>query len=300
MTQRVTVIGVPTDFGANRRGVDMGPSAIRYAGLLESLMELGIGCHDLGDVSVPAVGEIDRSTLDLSPARRVCDRLKTQVSAALERGETPLILGGDHSIAAGSVAGSAQVGRVGLLWLDAHADCNTPETSPSGNAHGMPLAALLGLGSFHGRDWGCTDVVEPKKTALVGLRDVDHHEGEEIAASDITTFTMSDIDRDGIAAVCRQALDVVTTDVDVLHVSLDLDLLDPLEAPGVGTPVRGGVSYREAHLSMELVASALEGVDVPLVLDLVEVNPVRDEVNETAVLAVELAASALGKRILPK
>jgi arginase len=304
MTRRVHVIGAPTDFGANRRGVDMGPSAIRYAGLADQLQTAGTPCRDGGDLPVPHMEERPPDAEEppagtarfLRETREVCSALADRVADCIEEGETPLALGGDHSIAIGSLAGSARDASVGLLWFDAHGDFNTPTTSPSGNVHGMPLAATLGVGDFSDAayDWTRAAGLDPAHVALVGLRSIDDDERDAIHDSDVTAYTMSDIDRRGIADVVADALDVATDGTDGIHVSLDLDWLDPTVAPGVGTPVRGGVTYREAHLAMEAVArsGALRS------MELVEVNPVLDEHNETAALAVELAASAFGKRIL--
>ncbi|TQQ79288.1 arginase [Halonotius terrestris] len=302
MEQSVRIIGAPTDYGANRRGVDMGPSAIRYAGLAEQLEAADVIPLDVGDIDAPRAEVCDPDTTPpasgnakfLNETEAVCRRLADEVAATLTEGHLPLVLGGDHSVAIGSVRGSARDADIGTVWFDAHSDLNTPATSPSGNVHGMPLAALLGIGAFDAVEWANAPSLREENLALVGLRSVDEPEKELIANSEISVFTMSEIDQRGITAVTDDALAAATDGVDALHVSLDLDWLDPGEAPGVGTPVRGGVSYREAHAAMERVA------DCGLLrsLDLVEVNPVLDESNETAALATELAASALGKRIL--
>jgi arginase len=304
MTRTVSLVGAPTDYGANRRGVDMGPSAIRYADLASTLEAAGIDCRDDGDLSVPRMEERDPDA-EAPPAgtarflretRTVCSALADRVAGAVAEGVMPLVLGGDHSVAIGSLAGSAREAAVGAVWFDAHGDFNTPTTTPSGNVHGMPLAAALGVGAFadEAYEWARATGLDASNVALVGLRSLDDDEREAIGDTDVTAFTMSDIDRRGIAAVVSDALDVATDGTDGIHVSLDLDWLDPTVAPGVGTPVRGGVTYREAHLAMEAVAQtgALRSMEA------VEVNPVLDEQNETAALAVELAASALGKRIL--
>jgi arginase len=298
----VRIIGAPTDYGANRRGVDMGPSAIRYAGLADQLAGAGVETVDAGDLAVPRAEERDpdaeaprdgdakflRETAD------VCRRLADEVGGTLADGDVPLALGGDHSIAIGSLVGSARDAEIGAVWFDAHADLNTPSTTPSGNVHGMPLAAVLGVGEFADVEWANASGLRDENVAIVGLRSVDETERPALAASDVTTFTMSDIDERGIAGVADDALDVATDGTDGVHVSLDLDWLDPREAPGVGTPVRGGVTYREAHSALERVAAR----DCLRSLDLVEVNPTLDERNETASLAAELASSALGRRIL--
>jgi arginase len=302
MKEPVRIVGAPVDYGANRRGVDMGPSAIRYAGLADELTKIGREVVDDGDVRAPRPEERDPevetlaagSTLFLRETREVATRLADRVDRTLAEGALPLVLGGDHSVAIGSVVGSAREADIGAVWFDAHGDFNTPETSPSGNVHGMPLAALLGVGAFADVEWANAAGLDASNVALVGLRDVDEAERAAIADSDVTAFTMSDIDARGISAVVADALDVATSGTDDIHVSLDLDWLDPREAPGVGTPVRGGVTYREAHAALEAVADSGSLRS----LELVEVNPILDEHNETASLATELAASALGKRIL--
>jgi len=299
----VRIIGAPTDYGANRRGVDMGPSAIRYAGLAEQLAGAGVeAVIDAGDLAVPRAEERDpdaeaprdgdakflRETAD------VCRRLADEVSGTLAAGDVPLVLGGDHSIAIGSLVGSARDAEVGAVWFDAHADLNTPATTPSGNVHGMPLAAALGLGEFADSDWATAPGLDPENVALVGLRSVDDAEVEVIRDHGFAAYTMSDIDERGITDVAEEAMSEASAGVDGVHVSLDLDWLDPNEAPGVGTPVRGGVTYREAHSAMEVVAES----DAVRSMELVEVNPTLDQHNETAELATELAASAFGKRVL--
>ncbi|MDL5360418.1 arginase [Halalkalicoccus sp. NIPERK01] len=301
MRERVRVIGAPLDYGADRRGVDMGPSAIRYAGLADELAASGRTSIDRGDLEVPRAEERDPdaetppsgSAKFVKEVRDVCERLADEVADGLANGEFPLVLGGDHSIAIGSMQGSSRNAEVGVLWFDAHGDFNTPETSPSGNVHGMPLAAALGHGSFADTDWANASI-DPENVALVGLRSIDEKERVAIRESPVTAYTMSDIDERGITAVTEAAIEVASGAADGIHVSLDLDWLDPKEAPGVGTPVRGGVTYREAHTALEIVANsgALRSLEV------VEVNPILDSENETASLAVELAASALGKRIL--
>jgi arginase len=302
MTSSVRVIGVPTDYGQDRRGVDMGPSAIRYAGLGDGLAAAGARCVDTGDLRAPRPEAID-PTEDVAPparakflaqVRSVSTGLGDSVSDALAEGAAPLVLGGDHSVSIGSLAGTSRDADVGVVWFDAHGDINTPETSPSGNVHGMPLAAALGLGDFAGREWCRAPGLAPSNVALVGLRDLDAGEKETIRESPVSAFTMTDIDERGIADVVEDALAAASDGTAGVHVSLDLDWLDPTVAPGVGTPVRGGVSYREAHTAMEAVAEA----GVLRSMDAVEVNPILDTHNETAELAVELIASAFGKRIL--
>ena len=293
---QVAVIGAGLDLGAGRRGVDMGPSAIRYAGLERRLRELGVGYLDLGDVStaVPeATGVGDERRRYLDEIKATCERVAELVSESLRGGHVPVVLGGDHSVALGTVGGVARVsGPGGLLWIDAHGDLNRPETSPSGNVHGMVLAALLGLAGpgFESESW---PLPAAARVALVGVRSLDDGERELLGKLDARVFTMSDVDRLGMEPVIREALAHVR-DGGSVHVSLDMDVLDPEVAPGVGTPVRGGFSYREAHLALELVAeSGLLGS-----LDVVEVNPIFDRENATGELAVDLIASALGARIL--
>jgi len=302
MSRTVRVIGAPTDYGANRRGVDMGPSAIRYAGLHDQLQAAGATCADAGDVLAPRMEErengSDVNARHIDAVRDVNGRLADEVAASLTNGQFPLVLGGDHSVAIGSMAGSARDASIGVVWFDAHGDFNTPSTSPSGNVHGMPLAAALGLDEFADLEWANAAGLDAENVALVGLRDVDVSERKAIRESDVTAFTMSDIDERGLTSVVEDALDVAAKGVEGVHVSLDLDWLDPHEAPGVGTPVRGGVTYREAHAAMELLADRDERYDILRSMELVEVNPILDERNQTAEMAAELAASALGKRIL--
>ena len=294
----VAVIGAGLDLGAGRRGVDMGPSAIRYAGLDERIAELGRGCVDLGDVHT-AVAEAtsvgDERVRYLREIKAVCARIAELVFGAVEDGYVPLVLGGDHSVALGTLGGLAHArGRGGALWLDAHGDLNRPETSPTGNVHGMPLAAALGLaGPDFESDAYPLPAVDSRRVALVGTRSLDPGERELLAGLEARVLTMSEVDRIGVEAAMRQALDHLAGAAFV-HVSLDMDVVDPEVAPGVGTPVRGGLSYREAHLAMELVAESGLGGS----LEVVEVNPILDRENQTAKLAVELVASALGARIL--
>ena len=297
--KRVALIGAPLDLGAGRRGVDMGPSAIRYAELAEHLAEtLGIVTDDLGNVEAPVpestvMGD-DRARF-LPQILELCDRVSKLVARARRGGETPLVLGGDHSVALGSLVGMASVhGAGGVIWVDAHGDLNTPESSPSGNVHGMVLAAALGLGgpAFSYDDW-TLPAVQPGRLALLGVRSLDKGERELLKRLDACVFTMSEIDRIGIEHCMREALGHARGAA-FLHVSLDMDVVDPEQAPGVGTPVRGGLSYREAHLAMEIVAES----GLADSFDVVEVNPVLDRENATGKLAVELVASALGARIL--
>src|SRR6266540_3744241 len=295
----IAIIGAPVDLGAGRRGVDMGPSAIRYAGLKERLEALGHQVHDLGNIVVPIAEQIElpapgEKLRYLEPLVEINRALARQVSAAVAKGAFPLVLGGDHSLAIGSVNGLARGRRIGMIWVDAHADFNTTETTPSGNIHGMSVAALTGRGHP-----ALTALLEPgpvlrdANIAMVGIRDLDSAEREVLRTTGIQVFTMHDIDRRGLASVMEEALMRVSMGTAGFHVSLDMDALDPSEAPGVGTPVLGGISYREAHLAMELVAQSGKQVG----MDLVEVNPILDQRNATAELAVEFALSALGKRI---
>ncbi|WP_226012936.1 arginase [Halomicrobium salinisoli] len=302
MDRPVRVIGVPMDLGADRRGVDMGPSAIRYAGLAEQLEDAGIECVDWGDLEVPSpeqrdpdASPVDGRAKYLDEVAAVCRRVTDAVVQTREHDQVPLVLGGDHSIGIGTAAGAADGDDLGIVWFDAHGDFNTPATTPSGNVHGMSLAAILGRGHFEGLDWAHTPSVDPENVALVGLRNLDPGEREAIRESEVAAYTMSDVDERGVTAVVDEALERATDGTDGLHVSLDLDWLDPTEAPGVGTPVRGGVAYREAHVAMEHVARHADDLRS---LELVEVNPILDRHNETAELACELAASAFGKRIL--
>ena len=301
MSQNVRVVGVPMDLGADRRGVDMGPSAIRYAGLAAAVESTGRECADAGDLDVPRPETReskprpdDGRAKYLDETREVCTALTETVAGTLADGRFPLVLGGDHSIAIGTVGGAARDADVGVVWFDAHGDFNTPSTSPSGNVHGMSLAALLGVGEFAGDEWAATGV-DPENVALVGVRDLDSEERVALRESPVTVYTMSDVDDRGLPDVAEDALEIANRGTDGVHVSLDMDFLDPNEAPGVGTPVRGGVTYREAHAAMERVADLGEDLRT---LEVVEVNPILDSHNGTAELAVELVASALGKRIL--
>jgi arginase len=292
----VAIIGAGLDLGQGRRGVDMGPSAIRYAGLDVRLRELGREVADWGDVRAPAPETTDEGSPDcryLTPIKDACERVAVLVEDAVNQGHVPLVLGGDHSIAMGTLGGMAKARGAGAaLWIDAHGDLNRPATSPTGNVHGMPLAAAFGsAGAGFASD--VYPVPSVTRAALVGIRSLDPGERDLISELDVRVFTMSEIDRHGVERVLAEALEFLTG-APFVHVSLDLDAVDPMFAPGVGTPVRGGLTYREAHLALELVSAA----GVLDSLDVVEVNPILDRQNETAKLAVELVASALGKRIL--
>ena len=297
--RRVALIGAPLDLGAGRRGVDMGPSAIRYAELEQHLRtSLGVDTVDLGNVEAPVPESTesgDETARFLPQILALCDRVAELVRAACADDRTPVVLGGDHSVALGTLVGMAAVhGPGGVVWLDAHGDLNTPESSPSGNVHGMVLAAALGLGgSVFERDGWTLPAVEPGRLSLVGVRSLDQGERELLKRLEAKVFTMADVDRVGIERCMREAI-AHASGAAFLHVSLDLDVVDPDTAPGVGTPVRGGLSYREAHLAMEVVAEAALADS----FDVVEVNPVLDRENLTAELAVELIASGLGSRIL--
>ena len=294
----IAVLGAALDLGQGRRGVDMGPSAMRYAGLVGRLAGLGLGVHDLGTVAedpIEALEEGDARAKYLLPILAVCGEIADQVEARCRAGELPLVLGGDHSLALGVFGGLARVhGPVGTIWFDAHADCNTPATTPSGNVHGMGLSGALGWGGerFSDGRWPAPSVDEAR-TVLIGIRSLDPDERARLRRSQVKAYTITEIDRLGMEAVIRGALEHVRGAAHV-HVSLDMDVMDPFWAPGVGTPVRGGISYREAHLAMELLA----GADAFGSLEVVEVNPSLDRENMTGELAVELICSALGQHIL--
>jgi arginase len=295
----VALIGVPIDLGAGRRGVDMGPSAMRYTGLSERLRALGYAVRDLGNLTAPMVETSSRPADDerlryLEPIADLCAQLADRVAEAVAEDCVPLILGGDHSLSIGSISGSARQRRLGVLWIDAHADYNTAETTPSGNIHGMSLAALTGNGHplLTGLA-GSIPAVRPEHCAIIGVRDIDPLEREALRRSGIHVYAMHELDRRGLAAVLDEAMSLVSNRTDGFHVSFDMDVMDPGEAPGVGTPVFGGMTYREAHLAMEMLADSGRVRSI----DLVEVNPILDSRNATAELAVELALSALGKRV---
>lgn len=301
--KKVAIIGVPMDLGAGRRGVDMGPSALRLAGLNERIAALGFDVLDTGNVkvdqpeSVPSGHERARYLPQIST---VCQKLAGTVEDALEDERMPLVLGGDHSIAIGTLSGLASFHRrrgakVGLIWIDAHADMNTPDSSPSGNVHGMPLACCIGNGPVELTGiGGFTPKVHPANVALVGIRDVDRLERPQVQSAGVAAFTMRSIDEEGFRAVMEKAISIASNDTAGFHVSFDMDSVDPDEAPGVGTPVRGGLTYREAHLAMEIIGDSGK----MLSMEVVEVNPVLDQANRTAILGVELIGSALGKGIL--
>jgi arginase len=301
--KKIRVIGVPLDLGQSRRGVDMGPSAVRVAGLEARLEAIGHVVEDAGNIAVAIPEqkkEGEANAKYLKEITATCTKSADLVLKTLEAGKVPVVLGGDHSVAAGTVAGVAefyrrQNQRIGLLWIDAHTDINTPETSPSGNVHGMPLAALMGLGPEElGKIYDFSPKVRPENCVLVGIRDVDAHEKENIRRAGVEVFTMRDIDERGMRTVMEEALRMAGRGTAGYHVSLDMDWIDPEDAPGVGTPVWGGATYREAHLAMEIISDHGRMTS----FEIVEVNPVIDEHNQTADLAVELTLSAFGKKIL--
>ena len=301
--KKIRVIGVPLDLGQSRRGVDMGPSAVRVAGLEARLEALGHVVEDGGNVSV-AIAEQKKEghphAKYLKEITATCVKHAELMIKTLESGKVPIVLGGDHSVAAGTVAGVAEFYRrqnqkIGLIWIDAHSDINTPESSPSGNVHGMPLAAIMGLGPPElANILNFSPKVSPENCVLVGVRDIDAVEKENVRQAGIEVFTMRDIDERGMRTVMEEALRMAGRGTAGYHISLDMDWVDPEDAPGVGTPVRGGATYREAHLAMEITADHGR----MLSFEIVEVNPVIDEHNRTAELAVELTLSAFGKKIL--
>ncbi|WP_053961126.1 arginase [Sulfobacillus thermosulfidooxidans] len=294
----VRIIGVPLDYGADRRGVDMGPSAIRYAGLHEKLRQVGHKVIDIGNLPVPVPESRTKNDTHLKYADeivKVSRVLARAVEKSLDDNNYPLILGGDHSIAIGTIAGLLRkFSRLGVLWFDAHGDYNTDQTSPSGNVHGMPVATAVGLGHpalkipFHGH------FVDPHKIVYVGVRTLDADEAEALRHSGATVFSMHEIDRYGMRDVMAKAMDIVTDQTDGVHLSFDIDAVDPLYAPGSGTPYSGGLTEREAHLALELLAES----DIVSSMEMVEVNPILDEHNRTGELAANLIASALGHRII--
>jgi arginase len=299
----IAIIGAPLDLGAGRRGVDMGPSAVRVANLNARLAAIGWQVEDLGNVAVSQQESEPEGPLNakyLPQITDTCTRLAAIVEEAMDRGCVPLVLGGDHSVAVGTVSGvSAHLrrkgGKLGMIWIDAHADMNTPETSPSGNVHGMPLACIIGMGPRElTHIFGYAPKIEPRNIVLIGIRSVDEAERKHVQQSGVHAFTMRDIDERGLLTIMREAVTIASDGTAGFHVSFDMDSVDPQEAPGVGTPVKGGITYREAHLAMELLCDC----DAMTSMEIVEVNPVIDEANRTAVLAVELVMSAMGQRIL--
>lgn len=303
LQKTIRIVGVPMDLGAGRRGVDMGPSAIRIAGVGPALRHLGFRVEDDGDVGVPAPETRDPGSPNaryLEPIYHVCNRLRLRVRRSLEMGEIPVVLGGDHSIAIGTVAGVAEHyrnrdERIGLIWVDAHGDMNTPESSPTGNIHGMPLATLLGMG--HPRlveMGGFWPKVAPKNVCLIGIRDIDNVEREIVKKSGIHAYTMRDVDERGMRAIMQESIGFANDGTAGFHVSFDLDGMDPRDVPGTGTPVKGGISWREANLLMELVSDTGRMTS----LEVTELNPVLDVKNQSGEVAVDVILSAFGKRIL--
>jgi arginase len=300
---KIRILGVPLDLGQERRGVDMGPSAMRAAGLNSALKGLGHKVEDAGNIHVKIPEEQhfgDRRAKYLHEIAETCQEVAHRIYQTLEAGFFPVSLGGDHSMAVGTQAGTAKFYRdrkqaVGLLWIDAHADMNTPETSPSGNVHGMPFAATLGFGPGPlANIFGFSPKMQPKNCVLIGARNLDAHEAALVKNSGIHVFTMREIDERGMRAVMEKSLALATEGTAGFVVSFDMDVMDPSEAPGVGTPVRGGITFREAHLAMEMVADSKKMVS----LEVVEINPIIDTGNRTAMLGVGLVNSALGKKIL--
>jgi arginase len=295
---KIDLIGVPIDLGADRRGVDMGPSAIRYAHLQPELAKLGYAVEDKGNVAVPIaemcqITEPNLKYIDciVPMARRTAGAVATSIQA----GHFPVVLGGDHSLALGSIHGAARHKQLGVLWVDAHADFNTPATTPSGNIHGMPLAALCGLGDPRlVRLWeAAVPAIDPQRVAVIGARDLDPGEKQNLHEAGVLVMGMEQIDRMGMFQALQMAITHISRDTDGIYLSFDVDSLDPRHAPGVGTPVTGGLTYREAHLACEMAAETGKLVG----LDMVEVNPILDVQNQTAHLAVELILSALGRRV---
>jgi arginase len=303
MAQKIRIIGVPMDLGQSRRGVDMGPSALRVAGLQTRLKQLGHTVEDIGNIPVRQPEEQhygEKHAKYLHEIAETCRELAEITEKSLAEGFLPLVLGGDHSIAIGTCSGVSdffrkQSKKIGCLWLDAHGDMNTPESSPSGNVHGMPLASLIGYGAPELVELlGYQPKVEPRNVSIVGVRDLDAKERRLVKDSGVHAFTMRDIDERGMREVMSEALRFASDDTEGIAVSVDMDLIDPADAPGVGTPVRGGITYREAHLAMEMIADS----EAMASFEVVEINPVIDLHNKTALLAVEMVMSALGKKIL--
>ena len=295
---QIDIIGVPIDLGADRRGVDMGPSAIRYAHLHQKLHDLGYTLEDKGNIEVP----IQETCSITDPRLKYIDciipmarRIAGAVATSVQGDRFPLVLGGDHSLSVGSIRGAAKHKKIGIIWIDAHADFNTPETTPSGNIHGMPLAALCGFGDPRLVSlWEETPpVVDPRRVAVIGARDLDPGEKRNLREAGVMVQSMEQIDRFGMVTALENAIEKVSRDADGIYLSVDMDSLDPRHAPGVGTPVPGGLSYREAHLACEVVAETGKLIG----MDMVEVNPILDVQNQTAIHAVEFIRSALGSRV---
>ncbi|MCC6781981.1 MAG: arginase [Planctomycetes bacterium] len=303
LVRKVRIIGVPMDLGADRRGVDMGPSGIRIAGVAEMLRRLGYQVLDVGDVQVPVPESRDKGPARakyLPEIREACETLRELVRSAMAAGECPIVLGGDHSIAIGTVAGVAEHHRarqehIGLIWVDAHADMNTPETSPTGNVHGMPLAHVLGLGEPSlAQLGGFAPKVAPENVALIGIRDLDDEEKRTVRRSGVNAYTMRDIDERGMSSIIQEAITKASAGTIGFHVSFDLDGMDPSDVPGVGTPVKGGIDWREGNLLLEAIADSRR----MLSFEITELNPILDVRNESGRVAVDMIASAFGKSIL--
>jgi arginase len=297
---KVDVIGVPIDFGANRRGVDMGPSAIRYSGLKNSILGLNIEYKDLGDIPVPITEKVYESSNKrlkyLKEINKVNQLLAKKVATSLQNGRFPVVLGGDHSIAVGSLLGTQRVFKnIGVIWMDAHGDFNSEETTLSGNLHGMSLAASAGVGAKKMTSFMLEgdNFIDPDKIVIIGVRSLDAEEAKLLKNSGVHVFTIEDIDVLGMNEVMKRAIEIVETDTEGFHLSFDMDVITPTEAPGVGTPVEGGLTYREAHLAAEM----LSGRTMLKSMDFVELNPILDHANKTGELAVSLICSVLGKRV---
>ncbi len=299
----IDIIGVPVDLGSNRRGVDMGPSAIRYTGLIQAIRKMGRNCHDLGNIAVPVPESnsfeqaAQNSPRFINEITKINETLYKMVGNSLSQGNMPLVIGGDHSIAAGSLLGAQScLKNIGVIWMDAHGDFNTEHTTLSGNLHGMSLAAATGIGMHEMTRFKAEDVgyVNPEKVVIIGARDLDPEEAELLKKSRVTVFTMEDIDMYGLRSIMQKAIEIAEEGTEGIHLSFDLDVVTPSDAPGVGTPVKGGITYREAHLAAEMlsVRPKLRSIE------LVELNPILDNANKTGELAVSLLCSVLGKRIM--
>lgn len=296
--EKITIIGLPMDLGQNRRGVDMGPSAIRYAEVVERLGSLGIDVEDLGDITIgrPAMADLETKLNNLKEVTIGSRLLAEKVDTILSKKSFPLVLGGDHSIAIGTIAGASKhYENLGVIWFDAHGDLNTEETTPSGNIHGMSLAVSLGLGNdglvnIH----GFSPKIKPENVVIIGARSLDEGERNLITSKEIKVFSMHEIDRRGMAAVMEETLAFFKEKTDGVHLSVDMDALDPIDAPGVGTPVLGGITYRESHLAMEMLSES----GIVTSAEFVEVNPILDEKNKTATVAVALMGSLFGEKLV--
>jgi len=297
----IDIIGVPMDLGASRRGVDMGPSAIRYAGLQNAIVKLGKACTDLGNIDVQVPEEYTNKNTNAkmkyaNEINRVNTSLAEMVSSSINAGNMPIVLGGDHSIAVGTVLGTQKaLKNIGVIWIDAHGDFNSEKTTSSGNLHGMSLAACTGTGALEmtGFKDNNTSYISPDKVVLIGVRSLDPEEGISLRKSGVTVFTMADIDMQGMNSIMKKALNIVESGTEAFHLSFDMDVMSPGEAPGVGTPVKGGLTYREAHLAAEMIADSKKLRSA----EFVEINPILDNMNQTGELAVSLICSVLGQKI---